>query len=186
MQDGIKGAVRLYGDPGPSPPGVSLTGDAPKPKAADSYLTTLLKLIPSEIVAGYVAIGSTWQAHDRLWLWFWLCFGVCFILRAYASVPKDQPAGIQNVQWPSVAVSCIAFYLWASTVYTPLDIATGAQAVGSASAAPAPVAPAPVKQTALFIIPHWHYGLEPWMAGGIALLFGALAAIVVPKDEQRA
>jgi hypothetical protein len=169
MEDGIRGATRLYADtPQTNITGARLAAPEPaRPKSPDTYLTTLLKLIPSEIVAGYVAFSALWQTNAQLKgvvIWFWLCFAVCLFLRAYASLPKDQPAAIENVQWVSVAFSCIAFYLWASTVYVPTK---------------------DDPNLAVLFFLSKDLAIPPWAAGGIALLFSAVAAIFVPKDEQK-
>jgi hypothetical protein len=165
MRDPVRGATRIYAEA--TPTAADFAPGSPKPKAPDSYLTTLLKLIPSEIVAGYVAVGQMWQSKGYLLVWFWLCMVACFLFRAYASLPKDQPGGPKQVQWVAVLITCVAFYLWASTVYSP----------GDAKGAP----------SALNIIPDgWgRIALEPWQAGGIGLLFSILAAVFVPKDPQK-
>jgi hypothetical protein len=166
MPDGIRGATRLYSETQAIPAGGRLAAEPAKSKTPDSYLSTIIKLIPSEIVAGYVAIASTWQEKGgAFWLsiWFWLCLVACLILRAYASLPKDKPPAVANVQWVSVAISCIAFFLWASAVYPDTKGSSGLAILSA----------------------HPNLAIPPWAAGGIALLFGTLAAIFVPKDDQK-
>ena len=104
MRDPVRGATRIYAEA--TPTAADFAPGSPKPKAPDSYLTTLLKLIPSEIVAGYVAVGQMWQSKGYLLVWFWLCMVACFLFRAYASLPKDQPGGPKQVQWVAVLITC--------------------------------------------------------------------------------
>jgi peptidoglycan/LPS O-acetylase OafA/YrhL len=160
MRDPFRGATRIYDQIDP-PAGVDAV--APKFKSADSYLTTLLKLIPSEVVAAYVALSQIWQLHYQLHILFWMFLAACFLLRAYSSLPKDKRASIGDVQWVAVAITCVAFYLWASTVYTPGDVKDAPKALT--------VWPLPA--------------LEPWQAGGIGFLFSIIAAALVPKDPQQ-
>lgn len=165
MRDPFRGATRIYEqvDPPAKP-----TAGPPRYKSADSYLTTLLKLIPSEVVAAYVAISQSWQSHGYIHWLFWMSLAVCFALRAYSSLPKetDKAVSYKDVQWVAVFITCIAFYLWASTVYTPGDVANAPKA--------------------LTVLPCWpSLALEPWMAGGIGFFFSILAAALVPKDKQQ-
>jgi hypothetical protein len=120
----------------------------------DNYLSALLKLIPAEVVSIYMAIRDSAGQHDSATLWFILCLVTCLILRTYSNLPRKPGAGIRDVQWRSVAVSVIAFFLWA-------------QAIGSAK----PVLP---------MVPLLN--LDQWLASALAALFGILAPLLVPAD----
>jgi hypothetical protein len=87
-------------------------GDQP----GDNYLSALLKLIPAEVVSVYMAIRDSAAQHDNATLWFILCLITCFILRTYSNLPRKPGAGLWDVQWRSVAVSVVAFFLWAQAI----------------------------------------------------------------------
>ncbi|MET4085594.1 hypothetical protein [Bradyrhizobium sp. S3.5.5] len=72
-----------------------------------------MKLIPSEMIAAYNAVKESAATHKFVGGWFLLCLGTCIILRSYSNLPKKVDATVWDVQWRSVAVSAVAFYLWA-------------------------------------------------------------------------
>ncbi|MCW1990966.1 UNVERIFIED_ORG: hypothetical protein M2425_002418 [Bradyrhizobium japonicum] len=79
----------------------------------DNYLSALIKLIPSEMIAVYNAIKDSAATHKFVGGWFLLCLGTCIILRVYANLPNRTDVTFWDVQWRSVGVSAAAFYLWA-------------------------------------------------------------------------
>lgn len=130
MVNFIRGATRIYA-PAPAVPARGGRGfvretarqgaekqdepghtDEVAPKG-DNYLSALVKLIPSEMIAVYNAIKDSASTHKFVGGWFLLCLGTCIILRSYANLPKKADVTIRDVQWRSVGVSAVAFYLWA-------------------------------------------------------------------------
>ncbi len=81
----------------------------------DINLSNILKLIPGDIVAVYLAgkgivhanvAGMTWPT-----LLFWLCLIGCAILRYFLT--KRAPGG---VNWLLIIVTTLAFFIWAHAV----------------------------------------------------------------------
>lgn len=91
-------------------------GDAPAPKkTADINLSNILKLIPADVVAIYLAgkglvtdpiMGIGWPV-----LLFWLCVVVCVALRFLAT--RAAPGGVNVVL---IVVTVVAFFVWAHAV----------------------------------------------------------------------
>lgn len=85
-------------------------------KIDDSYLDKLLKLIPSEIVAGYIAIYSIAQDHTNeetiiLVSSIALLILIPFILRFLQNVTK----------WGQIVFSMIAFVIWVYSLGGPFE-----------------------------------------------------------------
>jgi hypothetical protein len=85
------------------------------PKTGDINLSNILKLIPGDVVAIYLAgkgapidpIGNVaWPV-----LLFWLCLIACFGLRCFLT---RQASG--SVNWMFAIVTTIAFFVWAHAV----------------------------------------------------------------------
>ncbi len=140
MVNFVRGGVRVYNHPravfarldstegSPAAAGVPAHMPPDETNRSDTYLTALLKLIPAEIVSVYMAVRDSAATHGRPAAWFFLCLGTCFILRIYASLPKTAGFSVRDVQWRGVAVSCVAFLLWAFSIgsdrpvpWIPLD-----------------------------------------------------------------
>jgi hypothetical protein len=121
---------------------------------SDNYLSALLKLIPTEVVSIYMAVRDSAAQHDSAPLWFILCLVACLVLRTYSNLPLKTGSKIWDVQWRSVAVSVVAFFLWA-------------QAIGSTK----PLLP---------MVPL--LSLDQWLASALAALFGILGPLLVPAD----
>ena len=90
MPNFIRGGARIYTEPasrGRIVAHLDATDEETRPQTpdetnrSDTYLTTLLKLIPAEIVSLYIAFRDLWSEHDYLWAWFWICLASCLILR---------------------------------------------------------------------------------------------------------
>jgi len=163
MPNFLRGGTRIYTELTPARPLAHLDSVDPdnKPRTpeetnrSDTYLTTLLKLVPAEIVSVYMAIRDSATQHQALALWFFACLIVCFILRAYASLPKTSAGerkGITQVQWIGVIVSCIAFCLWAFSIGSERPVSW---------------------------IP-----LDQWLAAALAALLSILAPLLVPGDRS--
>ena len=122
MANLIRGATRIYADtPGVIPEAGVLIQEAAAPGApgkiaGDSYMTALLKLIPTEVVSIYMAIRDSATEHHFLMGWFFLCLATCILLRSYSSAPATGGSGLRAVQWQSVIVSSVAFVLWAFSI----------------------------------------------------------------------
>lgn len=85
-------------------------------KFGDSYLDKLLKLIPSEIVAGYIAIYGITQSHAKaetilLVSSIALLILIPFILRFLQNVTK----------WGQIVFSIIAFVIWIYSLGGPFE-----------------------------------------------------------------
>ncbi|MGO9264707.1 MAG: hypothetical protein ACLQBA_07450 [Candidatus Binataceae bacterium] len=92
-------------------------------------LDNILKLIPGDVVSLYMtgiglAVGGQNGAMDPgailfglRWptICFWICMGACLLLRILASKPVGA-AGMQDVNWGLVLMTCIAFFIWAHAV----------------------------------------------------------------------
>jgi hypothetical protein len=86
-----------------------------KTQTGDFNLSNILKLIPGEVVAVYLASkgafdGVYWGQKWPFWL-CWICLIVCFLLRYVATM--KSPGG---VNWPLILVTTAAFFIWAHAV----------------------------------------------------------------------
>jgi hypothetical protein len=71
----------------------------------DEYLARLVKLIPSEVIAIYMAglpLAKSWPGT-----WSFVCLILVLIARIFGT---REPG--KNVQWISVAVSFMSFIIW--------------------------------------------------------------------------
>src|SRR5262249_14743221 len=106
-------SVRAAGGPAPTPP---------TPPNGTINLENILTLIPGEVVPLYIAgSGITVAAADGFpggWraIVFWICTLVCVVLRSVASKPVNAQGLFAGVIWRLVAVSLLAFFLWAHAV----------------------------------------------------------------------
>jgi hypothetical protein len=125
MPNFLKGGARIYAPPS-SPfrllARLDATGEELHPQIveetnrSDTYMTTLLKLVPAEVVSLYMAFRDSFQTHELLWVLFVLCLVTCIILRVYANMPKTQDASWSQTQKTNVLLSCVAFVLWAHAI----------------------------------------------------------------------
>jgi hypothetical protein len=89
---------------------------APAAGNGEINLSNILKLIPADIVAVYLAGNAVspetvfWGKHWPFWF-CWLCVLACIIVR-YAAT-KSAPSG---VNWLLILVSTVAFFIWAHAV----------------------------------------------------------------------
>jgi hypothetical protein len=109
MVNFIKGGTRIFASAG----GQGLAAGNPTPVKEDNYLSALLKLIPAEIISVYMGVRDSADQHHALTIWFWACLVTCFIFRIYSNQPQKAGAKLADVQWRSVIISTIAFFLWA-------------------------------------------------------------------------
>lgn len=71
----------------------------------DSWLERLVKLVPAEVVAVYLA-GRPLAEGKAAGIWPLVCLGLVIVIRAFGTMDKRGP------QWASVAVSAVSFVLW--------------------------------------------------------------------------
>ena len=71
----------------------------------DSWLERLVKLVPAEVVAVYLA-GRPLAEGRAAGIWPLVCLGLVIVVRAFGTMDKRGP------QWASVAVSAVSFVLW--------------------------------------------------------------------------
>ena len=94
----MSGALRLR-----SAPRGALAGAPAGP--IDPWLARLVKLVPGEIVAVYLA-GRPLAAERFADQWPVVCLVLLLIVRAFATSDRRGP------QWLSVAISAVSFVLW--------------------------------------------------------------------------
>ena len=88
---------------------------------ADINLENILKLVPAEVVAPYIiGCNKILENHNTAALlpWFAVCLLASIAVRAQASRPKQRTnmPWYREVSWPIVAVSAVAFVIWAHAV----------------------------------------------------------------------
>ena len=71
----------------------------------DPWLTRLVKLVPAEIVAVYLA-GRPLAQENYAGLWPVACLVLTIVVRAWGTGDRRGP------QWLSVVVSAVSFVLW--------------------------------------------------------------------------
>jgi len=95
----VKGPLRTRRAPARG----AAAGEAPGP--IDPWLVRLVKLVPAEVVAAYLAgrplAGARWAGE-----WSVVCLAMVIIVRAWGTADRRGP------QWVSVAVSAVSFVLW--------------------------------------------------------------------------
>lgn len=81
---------------------------------AESYFEKLIRYIPADIVAGYVALDGILkeQAYSPLWL-SWAVFAVLLVLVPfYVCFIKTKPSGFAPCKTFHWVASCWAFSVW--------------------------------------------------------------------------
>lgn len=69
------------------------------------WMDRLIKLIPSEVTAAYLALRG--PAGDLAGWWALVCLGLVVFIRAWGtSVPEKGP------QWKAVGISAVSFVIW--------------------------------------------------------------------------
>lgn len=93
---------------------------------AKSYLERLVKLIPGEVMALYLAgsgaISAAFGDHHRegpasnsgieeayWWGWTAFCFFAVILIRAWATASKANPS---TAEWPAVSIAAVSFLIW--------------------------------------------------------------------------
>jgi hypothetical protein len=75
------------------------------PDSVEHWLERVVKLVPSEVVAVYLAgrgYAATWPG-----IWSTICLALVLIVRIWGT--REGRAG---VQWTAVAVSAVSFVIW--------------------------------------------------------------------------
>lgn len=90
----------------PVPP---VKGEPAEP--GDDYAKRLLKMIPAEVVAGYLAGTGVIEGRPQEWLLGWtiFCFGATIVVRAWGTA---DPQANKGPDWLHVFVSAVAFAIW--------------------------------------------------------------------------
>lgn len=100
----MTGALRIRARPtGPEPPAVT------EAKAMDSWIERLVKLVPAEIVATYLA-GRGYAADFVGW-WPFVCLLLLLIVRIQATRTSTSAP-----QWAAISISAISFVIWVFAV----------------------------------------------------------------------
>lgn len=86
----------------------------PGSKDSDSYFEKLIKYIPADIVAAYVAIAGILQENGNQPLWLtWGVFATLLGLTPlYICFIKTHPKGITSAKCFHWVTSCLAFTIW--------------------------------------------------------------------------
>jgi hypothetical protein len=92
-------ALRLYA----GAPRTSVVGKPAGP--IDPWLGRVVKLVPAEVVAVYLA-GRPLAQESYAGVWPLVCMVMVVIVRAWGTMDKRGP------QWVSVAISAVSFVLW--------------------------------------------------------------------------
>ena len=95
----------------------------PDSKVTDSYFEKLVKYIPADILAAYVAItGITASVNPPLWLG-WGVFGVLLVLTPlYICYVKTTPKGILSSKIFHGVAACLAFSAWVFAMGGPFTM----------------------------------------------------------------
>ena len=96
----------------------------PDSKATDSYFERLLKYIPADIVAGYVALAGILTQNDNQPMWLtWAVFGILLTLTPfYVCYIKTAPPGFAGNKMFHWITSCIAFTAWVFALGGPFAV----------------------------------------------------------------
>lgn len=113
--------------PGPPPsptPGRFAQNPPPDAKETDSYAERLIKYIPADIVAAYVAIDGILKqgGNDPHWL-NWAVFGGLLALTPlYVMYMKTDPAGFAIAKCFHAFASALAFTVWVFALGGPFAL----------------------------------------------------------------
>lgn len=86
----------------------------PDSKESDSYFEKLIKYIPADIVAAYVAIAGILQENGNQPLWLtWSVFATLLALTPlYVCFVKTTPKGFLSAKCFHWVTACLAFTVW--------------------------------------------------------------------------
>jgi hypothetical protein len=111
---------RLYYDkpaiqPQKAPPGPG-GGDQPRQGPASEYFEKVAKLVPSEVIAAYIAVmGLIPAMHDehKRPFWVWTTFLVCLVI---TPIYLNLLASAGKPKWVHILLSMLAFVVWAFAI----------------------------------------------------------------------
>lgn len=96
------------------------------PSEADGFWDKVIKNIPGDIVAGWTAViglfkGAAGTLPDQRTLtYLWILFGVFLLVTFVWTLRQTSRAGAKPA-WTQIALSTIAFFVWALALGTPFD-----------------------------------------------------------------
>lgn len=93
----------------------------PDSKNTDSYFEKLVRYIPADILAAYLAISGVLESNSPpLWL-SWSVFGVLLVLTPlYVCLVKTDPPGFSWSKFFHWVTSCLAFSAWVFAIGGPM------------------------------------------------------------------
>ena len=97
----------------------------PNSKVTDSYSEKLVRYIPADILAAYIAISGIIESNNPpLWLSWGVFCALLALTPAYVCLVKTEPAGFswsKSFHW---VTSCLAFSAWVFAIGGPMLTAT--------------------------------------------------------------
>jgi V8-like Glu-specific endopeptidase len=92
---------------------ITAQASAEQPAGFDSYLERLVKLIPAEVVGGYLVGREIAANNDAVAGWAFTCFIFVFIFRALMTQTElSWRIKLKDIQVTAVVISAISFVLW--------------------------------------------------------------------------
>lgn len=105
------------------------TGGAELPPEADGFWDKVIKNIPGDIVAGWTAVLGLFKGaagtipDEQTLIYLWVLFGI-FLLVTFIWTWRQTAAAGAKPAWTQIALSTIAFFVWALALGTPFDTLT--------------------------------------------------------------
>lgn len=92
--------------------------EVPAGTQADDYTSKLVKYIPSEVVALYIALGSILGTSDKAGAsLYWVVFGVCLV---GTGLYLWRVTNVTKVT--QIVISVVAFFVWAFALGGPFEL----------------------------------------------------------------
>lgn len=97
---------QIIGKPriGPSDPSVQ----------TDNYADRIIKMIPADIVAVYLACNTAVQQFKGAYHWYWYVFLIILLLTPFYLIRV-----LEIKHWVQIVLMCISFTLWTMTIEHP-------------------------------------------------------------------
>lgn len=95
----------------------------PTPAGSDEYKDRLIKMIPGEVVAAYMACNTAITQFKGDYLLYWTVFGIIVAL-----LPFYLQRIMQVTDAFQILIMCIAFVLWCTTIPRPFEHLFGGKA----------------------------------------------------------
>lgn len=106
----MKGTLRIWRS---STDGLNFADDSSHDKG-DNYVTRLLKLIPSDILALYIFGQNTIPDENVNALLVFTI--VCSVLLVLTRMQLTSEGGGQSPQWAAIFISLISFFIWVYSI----------------------------------------------------------------------